>query len=282
MGKIRTSWQIAKQCWRVLMLDKELLIFPIMSTIATLLVVASFALPLWGSGIFEAMRDDPQMAHDPRLLAIYFLFYLVNYFVIVFFNAALVSCALIRLRGGNPTIGDGFRGAMKCLPAIFGWAFLSAVVGMLLQAVEERVGFIGKFVVSLIGLAWAIASYFVIPVIVTENVGPIEALKRSSSVIRKTWGETLVTQVGLSVIVFGAGLLAAGLFAGGGALMDTDPRVSLVLFVLGGIWLLAVGMTIATMQAILNSALYLYAADGKVPANFDGELLKGAFAPKSK
>lgn len=262
------------------MLDKELLVFPVMSTLAMILVVASFALPLWGSGLFQDLQQDPNMAHDPALLAIYFAFYLVSYFVVIFFNAALISCAMIRLRGGDPTVGDGFRGAMKCLPAIFGWAFLSAVVGMVLQALEERVGFIGKLVVSLIGLAWAIASYFVIPVLVTENVGPVDALKRSSSIIRKTWGETLTTQIGLSVVVFGAGLVAVALFAGGGVMMEASPQIAVVLFGLGALWLIVVSMMSAAMQGILTSALYLYAADGKVPGNFDGELLKGAFAPK--
>lgn len=108
MNKIRTSWQIAKQCWRVLMLDKELLVFPLMSTLAMLLVAASFVLPLWGSGLLDAVKDDPNAVHDPVLLTAYFAFYLVSYFVIIFFNAALVGCALIRLRGGTRALATAF------------------------------------------------------------------------------------------------------------------------------------------------------------------------------
>ena len=280
MSKIRTSWQISKQCWRVLMLDKELLLSPLMSSAAMILVMASFVLPLWGSGMFEAIEQDPNAAHDPVLIGAYLVFYLVSYFVIIYFNSALISCAMIRLRGGNPGIADGFRAANKCLSAIFGWAVVSAIVGMLIRSLEERVGLIGKLVVGFIGIAWAIASYFVIPVIVTENVGPIEALKRSSAIIRKTWGETLTTQVGLSVLVFAAGLVAAAFFAGGGALMSSDPGLGAVLMGLGALWVFAIVMTSATLQAILTSALYLYAADGKVPENFDNQLLKNAFQPK--
>lgn len=169
---------------------------------------------------------------------------------------------------------------MKCLPAIFGWALVSAIIGMLIQSLEERVGFIGRLVVGLIGVAWAIASYFAIPVIVTENVGPFEALKRSSALIRKTWGETLTTQVGLSVIGFGAGLISAALFGLGAAMMHTSPVLGGGLIALGVVWIFSVVMTSATMQAILTAALYMYAADGKVPENFDNELLKGAFVPK--
>src|SRR5688572_5795028 len=111
MKKIKTSWQIAKQCWRVLLLDRELLLFPILSGGALLLVIASFALPLWGSGFFRTAAEDPQAAQQPAFYVAYFAFYLVCYFVMIFFNAALISCAMIRLRGGNPTVGDGLRAA---------------------------------------------------------------------------------------------------------------------------------------------------------------------------
>lgn len=283
MNKIRTSWQIAKQCWRVLMLDTELLVFPLMSAGAMLLVIASFFIPLWESGMLQAAHEHHQhvsVTKDPALFIGYFAFYLVSYFVIIFFNSALVSCAMIRLRGGNPSIGDGLRAAMKCLPAILGWALLSAVVGMVIQAIEERVGFLGRLIVGFIGLSWAIASYFVIPTIVTENVGPVEALKRSASIIKKTWGETLTVQVGLSVVAVVAGVVAMLVIVAGGALMPMSPVLGGSVMALGFIAFFAGIVVTATLHAILTAALYLYAADGKVPQNFDNDLLKGAFAPK--
>ena len=217
MKKIKTSWEIAKQCWRVLLLDRELVLFPLLSAAALLLVSASFFVPIWESGALQTAAEHHHRVtatQDPLLFVAYFAFYLVCYFVIIFFNSALVACAMIRLRGGDPTVADGLRAAMKCLPAIFGWALLSASVGMVLQAIEERVGFLGRLVVGLIGLSWAIASYFVIPTIVIENVGPVEALKRSASIIKKTWGETLTVQVGLSVVAFAAGLVAMVVIVG--------------------------------------------------------------------
>ncbi len=227
-----------------------------------------------------SITTNVSATQDPVLFAAYFAFYLVSYFVIIFFNSALVSCAMIRLRGGDPTVGDGLRAAMKCLPAILGWALLSAIVGMIIQAIEERVGFLGRLVVGFIGLSWAIASYFVIPTIVSENVGPVEALKRSASIIKKTWGETLTVQVGLSVLAFAAGLVAMVVIVGGGALMPVSPVLGGSVMALGVIGFLAGIVVIATLHAILTAALYLYAADGKVPQNFDNALLKNAFAPK--
>jgi Family of unknown function (DUF6159) len=284
MRKMKISWQIAKQCWGVLMLDSELVLFPVMSGAAMLLVIASFFIPLWQSGALQTAAEHHHhhvsATQDPLLFAAYFAFYLVSYFVIIFFNSALVSCAMIRLRGGDPTVADGLRAAWKCLPAILGWALLSAVVGMIIQAIEERVGFLGRLVVGFIGLSWAIASYFVIPTIVMEHVGPVEALKRSASIIKKTWGETLTTQIGLSVVVFAAGLVAVGLIGGGGALIPMSPVLGGSLIALGFAWVLGVIVVGATLQAILTAALYLYAADGEVPRNFDNALLRNAFAPK--
>ena len=47
--RVANGWELAKASWGVLKLDKELLLFPLMSGIAWLIVLASFALPLWNS-----------------------------------------------------------------------------------------------------------------------------------------------------------------------------------------------------------------------------------------
>lgn len=280
MKKIRISWQLAKQCWKVLMLDRELLLFPVLSSAAMVLVIASFMLPLWGSGLLQQAAEHKDLAHNPVLIAAYLAFYLAAYFVIIFFNTALVACAMIRLRGGNPTVTDGLRAAWERLPAIFGWAALSAFVGLIIQAIEERVGIIGKIIVGLIGIAWAVASYFVIPTIVVENVGPVEALKRSAALIKRTWGEALTVQVGITAVLGIAGIVSAALFAGGGALMGANPIAGGSLLAAGIVWMLCVMVVGATLQAILTAALYLYAADGRVPGDFDNDLLKDVFVPK--
>jgi hypothetical protein len=280
MRKLRISWQLARQCWKVLLLDRELLLFPVMSSAALLLVIASFLTPLWSTGVLQRAAEHKDIAHDPLLVASYVAFYLVSYFVILFFNTALVACALIRLRGGNPTVADGLRAASARLPAILGWSTLSALVGLFVRALEERVGIIGKIIVGFIGIAWAIASFFVIPTIVAENVGPVEALKRSASLIKRTWGETLTVQVGLSLVLAAVGIVAAVFFAGGSALIGSHLALGGTLIGIGILWMLGVLVIGATLQAILTAALYLYAADGKVPGGFDDELLQSAFARK--
>ncbi len=278
MNKIRTGWRIAKQCFAVLRSDTELLVFPLLSTIALALVAASFVAPLWFSGRLEAAADDPGLMQQPLMLAYYFVFYLVNYFVITFFNSALVACAIIRFRGGDPTVKDGLHAASQRLPAIFGWALVSAVVGTLLQSLEQRSGIIGRLVIGVIGVSWAIASYFAVPVIVIENAGPLQALKRSASIIKGTWGEALVAQGGLSILTFAAALLGAAAIGFGAAMLHTSPLLGATLIGTGVVWMFVVVLTVATLRAILTSALYLYAADGKVPQSFDNQLLHDVFA----
>lgn len=275
--RIKTGWTLAKECWRVLQLDRELLVFPVLSSIALLLVLASFALPFWASGQGQTVSDNPGLLNEPVMLALYLAFYFATSFVIFFFNSALIACAIIRFKGGDPTVRDGLRAASERLPQILKWSLLSAFVGVFLKAIEERSGAIGKFLVGLVGAGWAIASYFAIPVLVTENVGPIEALKRSASIIKKTWGETLTAEVGMSLLVFAAILPAFAIFTLGVVMLDPLAPLGVLLIVLSILWFFAAILAGATLDGILTSALYLYARDGEVPKNFDNKLAQNAF-----
>lgn len=184
--RLSRSWQLLKASAAVLRADKELLVFPVVSGVLSILVLATFAVPVVLAGWFDATVLE-ESGFPAAGYIVGFLFYVVQYFVILFCNTALVGAALIRLRGGDPTVGDGFRIASQRLTAILGYAVVSATVGIILRSIAERSGFIGRIVVSFIGLAWGLATFLVVPVLVVEGVGPIEAVKRSSSYLRKTW-----------------------------------------------------------------------------------------------
>src|SRR5476651_977398 len=147
--RLARSWGLVKASASVLQQDKGLLLFPLMSLGAAFLVLASFALPVIGLGMLNGVGRD---AHggSPAFYAVLFLFYFSQYFVIFFFNAALVGAAMMRLDGGNPTFSDGMRIASSKIGAIAGYALIAATVGMVLRAIQERLGFIGRFVVSLL------------------------------------------------------------------------------------------------------------------------------------
>jgi len=278
--RISNGWQMAKESWHVLKQDKELLIFPVLSGIACLLVVASFIVPIWATGGLEAADNPEQQFQNPLAWVITFLFYFVNYFVITFFNSALIACAVIRFRGGDPTVAHGLKASMNRLPQIAGWALVSATVGIILRFIESRSERVGQIVAALMGTAWSIATFIVVPVLVVEGTGPITAVQRSVSILRKTWGETLAANFGIGVITFLATLPGIAIIIGGAVAMASSQVLGGVLIAVGVLWLMSVSLISATLDAIVLAAIYLYAADDEVPSGFDSRLLKGAFVSR--
>jgi hypothetical protein len=190
MGKISRGWALTKLSFNVIRKDKEILLFPIVSGIALILMAASF----FGVYLFAFGLENMNV----YLAAAFFLvFYFVSAFVVVFFNVALVSCAMLRLEGGDPTFSYGIKMASSRVKYIVQWALLSATVGLILQTISSRSGVIGKLIIGLIGLAWSVATYFVVPIIAFEQLGPLKAIRRSATVLKSSWGEALVSNLGL-------------------------------------------------------------------------------------
>ena len=278
-GKIANGLALAGQSWRVLMMDKALLVFPLLSGIACFLVLASFAGVALVSGVRIKDPEHVELAH----WIVFFLYYFANYFVIVFFNVALVACAMIRFNGGEPTVRDGLNAARERLGLIAAWAFLAATVGVILQMIEERVGFLGKIVIMILGAVWTIATFFVVPVLVMENLGPVEAAKRSAEIVRKAWGESIVSNVGVGILTFLAVLLLVvpcGVLTVAVALKTGSIAVAIIGAILTVALLVTISLVSSALHSILLSALYLFATGDKVPAGFDPARLKGAFMAK--
>lgn len=277
-GRLRGAWLLARQSWRVLMLDKELLVFPLMSGIACLLVLAAFIAGLFVTGNVQPDRA----AEDATLWVIGFIYYFVNYFVIVFFNSALVACAMIRFQGGDPTVADGLRAATARLPQILSWVLLAATVGIVLRMLQERFELLGRIVIGLVGAAWTIATYFIVPVLVVEKLGPLDAVKRSVMLMKQTWGESLMSHVGIGAAT-GLITFLAVLLAGIASVALAVATSNMGLLVAGGLVIVAIlilaALVSSALTTIVLSALYLYAAEKQVPQAFDG-VAQYAFAPK--
>jgi hypothetical protein len=276
---VSRSWDLVKSSAAVLRSDKELLVFPLLSSIAAVLVAASFIAPAVGLGLFRGGREE-----FTAFEAIYvFAFYLVQYSVIFFFNTALVGAAMIRLDGGDPTLADGLRIARERIGAILGYAAIAATVGLLLRAIEQRSGALGRIVVSLVGVAWTLATFLAVPVLVAQRVGPIEAVKQSAGLLRQTWGENLVGNGGIG-LAFGLVIflvVAAGLALAVG--LGTATGSPVLLFTLLGLTFIAVlllALVQAALAGIYSAALYRYATAGEAPAGFDAVMLKDAFQRK--
>ncbi len=281
--RMSTGWQLVKQSWQVLKLDKELLLFPMMSGVACLLVMASFALPLWATGYVEAISQEEAQGevsqfHQAVGVAVMFAYYFVNYFVIVFFNSALIACSIIRFKGGNPTLADGISASMSRLPQIAGWAFLAATVGVILKLIESRSEKVGAVVVGLLGMAWSAVTFFVVPVIVVEKAGPITAFQRSTGILKKTWGEAPTANFGVGFIIFLASLVAIiPLGLGFAAISAGQAALGMALIAIGIVALILVTLISSALNSIIVGALYLYASEGSVPQQFDDDQFRRAF-----
>lgn len=278
--RLRRSWTLTKASWAVLRADRELLLFPLMSFFALVVVLISFIVPLVALGTDNL--TDPRTGNPNALLYIgMFLFYVVAYGVMFFFNTGLVGAAMIRLGGGDPTVRDGFRIAVSRLPAIVGYALIAATVGMILRLISERAGIVGRVIVGLLGFAWSMLTYLVVPVLVVENVGPVAALARSRELLRKTWGEQLIGGAGIGTIF---GLLAFGVFLLGAAVASAVLPTSQALgLVVVGVTIVTVGgisLVGAALSGIFHASLYRYATTGEAGA-FSSDAMSNAFAQRA-
>lgn len=278
--RIRASWQLVKASWNVLLADKELIVFPVVSMIGAILVTITFVVPSILAGLFSNLAQNvPGSRGMAGVVA--FVFYVVLYTVIFYCNTALVGAALIRLRGGDPTIGDGFRIANEHFGAIVVYALISATVGMILRWIRDK-GILGRIAAGLFGLAWNVATYLVVPILVTEKVSPVDAIKRSTALLKKTWGEQIVGNVGISA----ATGLVMFLFivAGVPLLVVAAAAKSLpILITVAALWaisMVAVGLVSSALNGIYTAAVYQFAATGTPGAYFDENQVRNAFRQK--
>ena len=293
-GKFSRSWELTKQSWSVLRADKALVLFPLISSVALIAVMATYAIPVFlvlqDSGVFadgaaRASHHDPELTNGTKAMLAFigFAYYFCTFTVMNFFNVALIGAAMERFNGRETGVGVGISIAVRRIPQILLWSLVAATVGMILKAIEERAGLIGKIVIAIVGMAWAIASFFVVPVLAVEGVGPFEALKRSVAVLKKTWGEAALTRIGVNAVFSLAVLLVLLLTVAGSIAVGVglgSPILAAVISVVGFLVILGLSLISTTLQTILQAALYRYAADDVVPAGFSGSTLRGMFEPK--
>lgn len=278
--RIGNSWNLVKASWAVLRADKELLVFPVVSMVAVTVVTLTFLLP--GFFLFVSSSTSHQSPwSNPLFLVFLLVFYLGQYTVVFFCNTALVGAAMIRLNGGDPSVSDGFRIASERIGKIVAYAFISATVGMFFRWLSEK-GLLGRIVAGLIGVSWNIATYLVVPVLVMEDVGPVEAIKRSAALLRKSWGEQIVGHAGISVvfgfIIFGVILLAVPVLIGIVALKSGVLIVGAVLALF--VVLMGLGLLSSALNGIYTAAVYRYATNGDPGEFFDENLVAQTFRLK--
>ncbi len=276
MGKFARSWDLTKGSWNVLKADKELLILPVISFIAATIAAVSIFVPTFLLST-STTGGETTATLGPVGYVLAFVGYVVLAYITIFFNAALVHAANERMNGGDPTVGSALKGAASRGLAILPWAIVSATVSMVLRAIEERSGFIGRLVVGLVGLAWSLVTFLVLPILVIEGIGVGEAIKKSTSMFKRTWGEQVIASAGIGLVTFVAilaGLPFLLLIATGNTVLAI---VGIALFV---IWAVLVAVVSSALSAVYQTALYHYAVTGSSPQAFATVNLGQAFEPR--
>lgn len=278
--RINNSFALASSSWGVLKDHKQLIVFPILSGTACLFVMISFLAPLIALFVngHIPIRETGQPPWWSYVVA--FVYYFCNYFVIIFCNAALIHCALMRFDGEEPTIFDGINAAIRCLPQIIAWALVSATVGVLLKVIENTHEKAGAIMKAILGTAWTVITYFVVPILVVERVGPIDAIRKSLKVLRKTWGEAIIGNYGLGLFTFVLTLPGWMIVIAGGILSSSLGFIGLAIMAMGGLYLLIAFAVSSALNTIYLSAMYEFAAHGKSPRGFRKSVMRGAFRTK--
>lgn len=264
MTRISRSFELVGQSYRVLMQDKELMILPLLAGILTAGVAVSF---FFGFGINTRVEQSRDALMIPG-----FLFYVAAYAIGIFFQAAVVAGATQRLRGGDPTIGSALSAASRRLVPILMWAVVAATVGVLLRALQDRAGFLGRIAVAFVGAAWSMATFFVVPVLVLEEESIGESFTRSLALFRKMWGESFVGGITIGVAAFCAWITLValvGLLAWAGL-----GTAAFAVGAVGGIFLMVL---IPALQGVFVASLYQLATQGTTGGGIDQRLLSGAF-----
>lgn len=271
--RLSNGWQISMNSFKVLKENKQLIIFPILSGISMILIMGSFFGVMLGLSGWDFDRLEQQ--DDLVYIGVTLLYYLVNYFVVVFFNVALTHCTRLYFHGEEVSIRKGIDYSISRIGAIFSWALFAATVGTVLKYLQDNAGWVGRIIIGILGIAWSVTTFFVVPVIAYENLGPLGAFKRSAQLMKSKWGESAAATFSFGLIQFIAIII-----------------ISLPLFMLGAAIHVILGIALALLsafvimailsatQTIFISAIY-HNINGDPVQHFNDQFVENLFVHKS-
>lgn len=271
--RMHRGLELAKGTLFIFSRNKSLILFPLISGIAILLVIASFIFPIILTGFISDIESSQLLA-----IVILFLFYLVCSFIGIFFNAGLIAAVRRQMRGEETSFTYGVQVAAAHLPQILFWAVITATVGVILQLIRNESQGLGQIITSIIGAAWSLVTFFVIPVFIVENISVIASIRSSWELFRRTWGETVTGQFSLGFIILPFILILILAFF-------SEPVVGAFYLPVIGIAVLLFAAAIVfinALQGIFVAMMYEFATSGTVPEGIDRDLLENAYAPKQR
>jgi len=307
MNKFKRSWVLFKSSLAIMAKNKQLLVFPMVIFTFTVLIVLFFLAPVvlrptgysiltsqhWQAishSLFTHAVDEHgnsvESGLTPAAMAYLAFMYFVSMFIATFFNVAFYHEIIAALKGDAVSILRGLKFACTRWKAVLMWTLFAGLVGLIIQQLEQRLSFVGRIIARLIGMAWSIASVFVIPIIVQDeqNTNPIQMLKNSAGILKRTWGEALIGYIGMS-LASGIVFLGSLVLLIGALVLSVALNHYWMIAIVGALWVLLVfvlSYLTSVAGQIYKGALYLYAADGMVCEPFSQELLDSAWKFKKK
>ncbi len=283
MERIRRGLRLAGQSWEVIKKDRSLLLFPVISTVAMIVALIVIWTPALAIGVFS--DADSVDESNPVVIAFGVVTAYAATFIAIFFNVALASCASRSFNGEDTRVSEGIAAARERIGQIAAWALLATTVGLILRALEERLPLAGRIVVGLIGVGWAIATYLVVPVLAHERVGPIDALKRSGSIVKQRWGESIVGNAGIGIVTALIGFVIVVVFAALVAATGGEVAIAIPIIAVGVVLLAIVSVIGSALTQVFNVAVYRFAMEGGAEAQgqigpFSSGDLSNAFKAK--
>jgi hypothetical protein len=272
-GRISNGWTLTMKSLAIVRENKHFLVFTLLSGISLLLVMGSFV------GSLAAQSDAFDKMEPAVKYGIYFMFYFTAWSVVIFFNMALIHCALKTLNGEETSVADGIVFSFSRMHLVLSWAFISATIGLLLRVLEDKSEKLTAVITAVLGVAWSLMTFMVVPVLAYENVSVFQAIKRSSALLRNSWGERI--GAGFSFGLVGFLLFLALAFSAGGIFL-----LLLKLNIVPGLFaffvcLVVIALTVmclmSTAETVFTALMYQYSI-GKATGNISHEEIKGSFA----
>ncbi len=280
VGRFKAGWILLKETWRFMMLDKELLWVPVISLFLNLVF---FGVIIAGA-VLVALGLETELPQDsPIWLAFVFLTYVVGACIMAFSQAIISHMVYVRAHGGNATLGQGMARAFAHFFSLFIWSLITSTVGLILNTIAERSEALGRIIALMLGTAWRVMTYFVVPAMVIDDISAFSAVPKSAAVFKQTFGETAVSNISYNFILM---LVCLLLVASGAGLTlavlayAMNTLALFVLFVFIGL-LILLSLIASVLAGILKTLLYIYAAEGSVPSNFNHELLEKMMVRRS-
>lgn len=289
MGKLRASYLLTIEGLELLKKDKQVLLFPVLSALASIAILAAFCLLywIWSSETGSIMHEDSSRELGAYGYVILLIIYLLLAFTAAFFQAGLTVVVDARINGKSMTFREGVKTVSAESDKIFIWALLSATVGVVLGFISDRAKWLGRLVAFFFGAAWGIVTFFIIPALILEKGKVSDAIKSSADTFKKTWGETIIINFSAGLFLSLVALLAiilAGLGVWGVLFLPALLALPLVFIFVVSLALFLVGVCVlsSALNSIFRVVLYEYAKSGRIADTFAPELILGALKKKEE